>query len=78
MQVNIGDTDLIPGFDLCCALEEGTAAHPSILAWRIPRRRSLAGYGLFKELDMTEANEHSCMQYIIFSSLDFAAISIGP
>ena len=37
-------------------LEEGMATHSSILAWRIPWQRSLAGYsplGL-KELDMTE------------------------
>ena len=38
------------------SLEEGMAAHSSILAWRIHGQRSLAGYSPWdpKELDMTE------------------------
>ena len=37
-------------------LEKGMATHFSILAWRIPRDRSLAGYSPqgHKELNMTE------------------------
>ena len=37
-------------------LEEGMATHSSILAWRIPWTRSLAGYRPWghKESDMTE------------------------
>ena len=37
-------------------LEKGTVTHSSILAWRIPWMRGLAGYGPWshKELDMTE------------------------
>ena len=37
-------------------LEKVMAAHSSILAWRIPWQRSLAGYSLWgcKESDMTE------------------------
>ena len=42
-------------------LEEGTATHSSILAWRIPGHRSLAGYSpqSDKELDMTEVTSHA-------------------
>ena len=38
-------------------LEEGMVTHSSILAWRIPWTRILAGYSPWgcKELDMTEA-----------------------
>ena len=38
-------------------LENGTATHSSILAWRIPGQRSLEGYSPWgpKESDMTEA-----------------------
>jgi len=38
-------------------LEEGVAAHSSILAWRIHAQRSLVGYSPFvrKESDMAEA-----------------------
>ena len=37
-------------------LEKGMATQSSILAWRIPWKRSLAGYSPWgcKELDMTE------------------------
>ena len=37
-------------------LEEGKATHSSILAWRVPMDRGLAGYGpgICKELGMTE------------------------
>ena len=45
-------------------LEEGMATHSSILAWRIHRQRSLAGYSPQgrKESDMTKATEHACIQ----------------
>ena len=38
-------------------LEEGTANHSNILAWRIPWTEEAVGYSPwgFKELDMTEA-----------------------
>ena len=41
-------------------LKKGMATHSSILAWRIPRQRSLAGYSPWdcKELDMTEQQFH--------------------
>ena len=37
-------------------LEKGIATHSSILAWRIPWKRSLTGHSPWglKELDMTE------------------------
>ena len=35
------DVGLIPGLER--PLEEGTATHSSILAWRIPQTRSLVG-----------------------------------
>ena len=37
-------------------LDKGIATHSNILAWRIPWKRSLAGYSPwgFKESDMTE------------------------
>ena len=42
-------------------LEEGTAAHSSILAWRISWTEDPGGLQSIghKELDMTEATEHS-------------------
>ena len=45
-------------------LEEGMATHSSILAWRIPWKRSLVGYSPLgcKDLDMTEVTEHGRMQ----------------
>ena len=45
-------------------LEEGTATHSSILAWRIPWTEEPGGYGPWdrKESDMTEATEHAHMQ----------------
>ena len=44
-------------------LEEGMATHSSILAWRIPRQRSLAGYSpcVRIELDTTQAAQHARM-----------------
>ena len=38
------------------SLKKGMETHSSILAWRIPWKRSLAGYNPWgcKELDMTE------------------------
>ena len=44
-------------------LEEGTAIHSSILAWRIPGQRSLARYcpQSCNKLDTTEATQHACM-----------------
>ena len=35
------------------SLEKGMATHSSVLAWKIPWTRSLAGYS-HKELDMSE------------------------
>ena len=37
-------------------VEEGTATHSSILAWRIPRTENLGGYSPWgrKQSDMTE------------------------
>ena len=39
------------------SLQEGTATHSNILAWKIPLQRSLAGYSLLghTELNMIEA-----------------------
>ena len=44
-------------------LEEGTATHSSILAWRIPWTEESGGLQSmsYKELDMTEATEHAHM-----------------
>ena len=41
-------------------LEKGMATHPSILAWRIPWKRSLVGYSPWshKESDMTDYHFH--------------------
>ena len=49
-----GDLGLTPGLE--DPPEEGIAAHPSILAWRVLGQRSLAGYSPLdhKESDMTE------------------------
>ena len=45
-------------------LEEGIATSCNILAWRIPRQRSLAGYGPqgHEELAMTEAIQQQPQQ----------------
>ena len=42
-------------------LEKEMATHSSILVWKIPRTEELAGYSPWgrKELDMTEATEHT-------------------
>ena len=42
-------------------LEEGTATHSNILAWRIPWTESLAGYSPWghQESDVTEATEQA-------------------
>ena len=52
---------MIPGSGR--SLEEGTATHSSILAWRIPRQRSLVGCSLqgHKESDVSEPTEYACM-----------------
>ena len=44
-------------------LEKGMAIHSSILSWRIPRQRSLAGYSSWgcKELDVAEWITHTNM-----------------
>ena len=49
-------------------LEKETATHCSILAWRIPCHRSLAGYSPWscKESDMSEATEHACNSINIY------------
>ena len=41
-------------------LEKGMATHPSILAWRIPWKRSLVGYSPWshKESDVTDYHFH--------------------
>ena len=46
-------------------LEEGTATHSSIPAWRIPRQRSLGGYSPYgrKELDTTKTTEEVYLKY---------------
>ena len=52
----------VQSLDLEDSLEEGMATSSSILAWRIPGQRSVAGYSLqdCKELDMTEVTQHAC------------------
>ena len=46
---------------------EGKATHPSILAWRIPRReepgRATSPWG-HKESGTTKATEHACMPVV--------------
>ena len=44
-------------------LEKGMATHSSILAWRIPKQRSLVSYSpkVLKESDTTEV-KHACVQ----------------
>ena len=44
------------------SLEEGMATSSSVLAWRIPGQRSVAGYSPqdCKELDMPEVIWHAC------------------
>ena len=59
MQEMQADMGLIPVLE--DPLEEGMATHSSILVWRIPRTEEPGGpqsMGL-KELDMTEATEHT-------------------
>ena len=53
-------------------LEEGTATHSSILAWRITWIEEPGGLqfmGLQKELDMTEVTEHkrTCTHISVFA-----------
>ena len=47
----------VPSLGLEDPLEEGTATHSSILAWKLRGRRSLVGYcpWVHKESDTTEA-----------------------
>ena len=44
-------------------LEEGMTAHSRVLAWRIPWKRSLAGYSPWghRELDTTACLHHLCL-----------------
>ena len=44
------------------------ATHCSIVAWELHRQESLAGYSPCdrKKLDVTEATECACMEYISF------------
>ena len=61
-----GDQGSIPGSGR--SLEKGTANHSSILAWRIPGQRRLAGYSLWdhKQLDRTEwLNAHTIRMHPI-------------
>ena len=50
-------------------LEEGTSAYSNILAWRIPGRRSMAGYSPqgHKELDMAEATGMHALSLVLAS-----------
>ena len=52
---DVGEVGSAPGLE--GPLEEGMATHSSNLAWRIPCKRSLAGYSPWghHELDTTEA-----------------------
>ena len=47
-------------------LEKGMATHSNILAWRIHGQWSLAGYSPWghKELDTTEATQHTQREYV--------------
>jgi len=51
----VGDVGMMPGIGKI-PLEEGMATYSSILAWRIPWQRSLAGYSPLgcKELDTSD------------------------
>ena len=52
-------------------LKEGMATHSSIRAWRIPMDRGAwqaTAHGVAKELDTTEAIEHSTIQHSITGS----------
>ena len=52
-------------------LEEGMATYSSIRAWRIPMDRGAwqaTAHGVAKELDTTEAIEHSTIQHSITGS----------
>ena len=54
-------------------LEEGTATHSSILAWRIPGTEEPGGYSPQggQESDTTEATQHACMHTYVPSLLNF-------
>ena len=55
-----GDVGSIPGRE--DPLEEGTATHFSILAWKIPQREEPGGLlsSVEKKLDRTEMTEYTC------------------
>jgi len=55
---NAGDLGSIPESGI--SQGEGMATCSSVLAWRIPWKRTLEGHSLWgcKELEMTEATEH--------------------
>ena len=61
---NTGDPVSIPALFWEGPLEQGTATHCSILAWRIPWR--LAGYSPWgrKELDTTEQLNDNCRAFL--------------
>ena len=46
-------------------LEKGMAAHCSVLAWRVPRTGSLAGYGPWghRESDTTDVTEYTAQSH---------------
>ena len=48
-------------------LKKEMTTHSSILAWRIPQKRTLEGYSRLgsKEPDTTEATEHTSIKYCI-------------
>ena len=54
-------------------LEEGMETHSSIIAWKIPWTRSLAGYSPWGrgESDMTEVTKHAESSEFWNSRLDF-------
>ena len=56
-------------------LEKDMVAHSNILAWRIPWKRRLAGYSLWrhKELDTTEC---TCMHSVQFSSVAQSCLTL--
>ena len=48
-------------------LEEGMAAHSSILAWRIPGQRSLGGYSPRGNIRL-DTTEHVCIHTLIIET----------
>ena len=60
---DVGDVNVeIPSLGWEDPLEDSMTTHSSILAWRIPWQRNLAGYSPYghSESDTTEATEYTC------------------